>query len=351
MSQQATLPSVDIDTLSVPVEFARLILKMCSERGYPREKMLSGLDITVLQVDTDGACLSIRQHMSLLLKGIELSGGEGCLGYELGLRIGLSTHTLVAMTLLSQSTIGDAIRLGIQFSQMLVPVYRGSLQQEENFAVLDISMDMAIPDKLYQYAYDMALISVWSGLLNLFGGVWHDVELWFAYPEPNYYAAYRDRLPACRFDMSANQICFPSSQLERRIPTGDPIMAQLMREKITRELKARKQQGNTGILTLLRPHLVRGANGYPDMDDVCAKLFMSSRTLKRKLKQAGTGFQILLDDVRCQDAMHLLCHSNLNIEDIAVWMGFTEPANFTHAFKRWMSATPSEWREQQRQQR
>ena len=78
---------------------------------------------------------------------------------------------------------------------------------------------------------------------------------------------------------------------------------------------------------------------------------MSSRTLKRKLKQAGTGFQILLDDVRCQDAMHLLCHSNLNIEDIAVWMGFTEPANFTHAFKRWMSATPSEWREQQRQQR
>ena len=68
MSQQATLPSVDIDTLSVPVEFARLILKMCSERGYPREKMLSGLDITVLQVDTDGACLSIRQHMSLLLK-------------------------------------------------------------------------------------------------------------------------------------------------------------------------------------------------------------------------------------------------------------------------------------------
>jgi len=29
-------------------------------------------------------------------------------------------------------------------------------------------------------------------------------------------------------------------------------------------------------------------------------------------------------------------------------MGFTEPANFTHAFKRWTGATPSEWREQQR---
>lgn len=350
MSKQATLSSVDIDTPSVPVEFARLILQMCAERGYPREKMLLGLDITVAQVDEDGAYLSINQHMSLLLKGIKLSGDEGGLGYELGLRIGLSTHALVAMTLLSQTTIGDAIRLGIQFSQVFVPVYRGSLGEEDNFAVLDISMDMAIPDSLYRYAYDMALVSVWSGLLNLFGGVWPDVELWFAYPEPNYFAAYRERLPACRFDMGANQICFPSSQLERRIQTGDPIMAQLMREKIARELEARKQQGKADILTLVRPHLVRGKDGYPDMDTVCAKLFMSSRTLKRKLKQAGTGFQILLDDVRCQDAMRLLCHSNLSIEDIAVWMGFTEPANFTHAFKRWTSATPSEWREQQRHQ-
>ncbi len=255
MSKQAILSSVDIDTPSVPVEFARLILQMCAERGYPREKMLLGLDITVAQVDEDGTYLSINQHMSLLLKGIKLSGDEGGLGYELGLRIGLSTHALVAMTLLSQTTIGDAIRLGIQFSQVFVPVYRGSLGEEDNFAVLDISMDMAIPDSLYRYAYDMALVSVWSGLLNLFGGVWPDVELWFAYPEPNYFAAYRERLPACRFDMGANQICFPSSQLERRIQTGDPIMAQLMREKIARELEARKQQGKADILTLLRPHL------------------------------------------------------------------------------------------------
>jgi AraC-like DNA-binding protein len=348
MSKQAIPASVDIDTPSVPVEFARLILQMSAERGYPREKMLNGLNITASQVDKDGAYLSIRQHMSLLLKGIKLSGDEGGLGYELGLRIGLSTHALVAMTLLSQTTIGDAIRLGIQFSQVFVPVYRGSLIKEDNFAVLDIRMDMAIPEKLNRYAYDMALVSVWSCLLNLFGGVWPDVELWFAYPEPNYFAAYRDRLPACRFDMGANQICFPNSQLERRIQTGDPIMAQLMREKIARELDARKQQGKADILTLLRPQLAHGTDGYPDMDTVCAKLFMSSRTLKRKLKQAGTGFQILLDDVRCQDAMHMLCHSSLSIEDIAIWMGFTEPANFTHAFKRWTNTTPSEWREQQR---
>lgn len=348
MSTSATPPRVDFDTPSVPVEFARLILQMGSERGYPRERMLAGLDIPVSLVDEDGACLSIRQHMSLLLKAIDLSGGEGGLGYELGLRIGLSTLSLIAIALLSQMTIGDAIRLGIEYSQVFVPVYRGQLDEEDGFAVLDISMDLPMPESLYRYAYDMALVSVWSGLLNLFGGVWPDAELWFAYPEPEYFAAYRDRLPTCRFDMGANQICFPASHLTRRIQTGDPVMAQLMKEKMAREREARKQQGKADILTLLRSLLVRGPDGYPDLETVCSQLFMSSRTLKRKLQQAGTGFQILLDDVRRQDAMRLLGNPERSIEDIAAWMGFVEPANFTHAFKRWTGKTPSEWREQQR---
>lgn len=349
MSKPATPPPVDLDTPSVPVEFARLILQMCAERGYPRDRMLAGLNIPASLVDEDGASLSIRQHMSLLLKAIDLSGGEGGLGYELGLRIGLSTLAMIAMAMLSQVTIGDAIRLGIQFSQDFVPVYRGQLEEEDGFAVLDISMDMRLPDPLYRYCYDMALVSVWSGLLNLFGGVWPDVELWFAYPEPDYFAAYRDRLPACRFNMGANQICFPASQLARRIQTGDPVMAQLIKEKVLRELEARKQQGKADILTLLQPLLVRGPDGYPDMETVCSKLFMSARTLKRKLQQAGTGFQILLDEVRRQDAMRLLGNSDRSIEDIAAWMGFVEPANFTHAFKRWTGATPSEWRISQKQ--
>lgn len=335
---------IDLDAPSVPVEFARLVLQMCAERGVPRERMLAGLDIDPATVDRDGASLSIRQHMRLLLKAVDLSGGEGGLGLELGLRIGLSTHSMVAVMMLSQMTIGDAIRLGIEFSQMIVPVYRGRLEEVDGFAVLDISMDQPVPERLHRYAYDLALVSVWSGMLSLFGGVWPEVELWFDYPEPDYFAAYRERLPACRFGMGANQICFPAAQLARRIQTGDPVLAQLAKEKMLRELEARRQQGETGILALLAPLLVRGPDGYPDMEAVCARLCMSTRTLKRKLQQAGTSFQVLLDEVRRQDAIRLLASPDHSIERVATWMGFAEPSNFTHAFKRWTGMTPSEWR-------
>lgn len=336
---------LDRDSPSVPVEFARLILLMAGERGYQREVILDGLNIPTTLIDEEGASLSVDQHESLLLRMIELSNHEGGLGYELGLRIGLTTHSLMAYALLSQVTLGDAIRFGIEFSQVFVPVYRGKLLEEDGYAVIDISMDMSLEDRLYRYAYDLALTSVWSGLCNLMGSAWHEVELWFNYPEPEYYANYKDRLPTCRFDMGANQVCFPIAQLAKRIHTGDAVMAQLMTEKIKRERDARHQQGRADIVSLVRQRLICGQQGYPDLEMISTQLFMSTRTLKRKLQQANTSFQLLLDESRLKDAIRMLSSSSRSIEDIATWMGYAEPANFTHAFRKWTGMTPSLWRE------
>ena len=330
----------------IPNEFARLILQIAAERGLSREAVLKNLHIPSQLIDTNGENLSIAQHESLLLRMIDVSNNEGGLGYELGLRIGLTTHSLMAYALLSQVTLGDAIRFGIEFSQVFVPVYRGELLIEDGYAVIDISMDMPIEESLYGYAYDLALASVWSGLRHLMGGAWIEAELWFNYPQPAYYANYKNRLPVCRFDMGANQLCFPVAQLNKRIQTGDPVMAQLMIEKIKLEQHAREQQTYSDITVLVRQGIVCGAQGYPDLENISAQLFMSSRTLKRKLQQKETSFQLLLDEVRLSDAMRMLKTSSRSIEDIATWMGFNEPASFTNAFRKWTGVTPSAWREQ-----
>ncbi|MDF2446377.1 MAG: AraC family transcriptional regulator [Moraxellaceae bacterium] len=344
MSQRTPRAPIDRNAPAVPVEFARLILQMMAERGIPQEQALAGLDIPASLLATDGASLSINQHESLLRRGIALSGNEGGLGYEIGLRIGLTTHALLAYALLSQVTLGDAIRFGIEFSQDFVPIYRGALRVEDDFAVLDITMDEPVEPALQRYAFDMALVSVWSGMHIIMGASWTDVELWFDYPEPEYFAAYEQRLPACRFGMGANQLCFPATQLTRRLQTGDPVMAQLMTERLERERQARKRQGSTDIRVLVRELLVADADGYPALEAVASRLFMSTRTLKRKLQQADTTFQTELDGVRLNHARRLLGMSELGIEEIAGRMGFAEPASFTHAFRRWTGMTPSEWR-------
>lgn len=349
MAPRPPVSPVDRDAPAVPVEFARLILQMLAEDGVEPEQALAGLDIPLALVQEDGASLSINQHERLLRRGIELGGGRGGLGYEIGLRIGLTTHSLLAYALLSQVTLGDAIRFGIEFSQDFVPIYRGALRIEDDFAVLDIRMDEPVEPALHRYAFDMALVSVWSGMQVLMGAHWPDVELWFDYPEPEYFAAYEQRLPPCRFGMGANQICFPATQLARRIQTGDPVMAQLMGERLERERQARRRQGSTDIRVLVRERLVAGDDGYPVLEEVAAQLFMSTRTLRRKLQQADTTYVALLDEVRLNDARRLLGMTTLGIEAIAGRIGFAEPASFTHAFRRWTGMTPSEWRSRRRE--
>lgn len=338
-------PPLDRNAPAVPVEFSRLILQMLAERGFPQEQVLEGLGIPAALIAEDGASLSVNQHEGLLRRGIALCRNEGGLGYEIGLRIGLTTHALLAYALLSQVTLGDAIRFGIEFSQDFVPLYRGTLRVEDDFAVLDITMDEPVEPALHRYAFDMALVSVWSGMQVLVGAHWPEVELWFDYPEPDYFPAYEQRLPACRFNMGANQVCFPAAQLARRIHTGDPVMAQLMTERLERERQARRRQGSTDIRVLVRELLVPDADGYPVLEAVASRLFMSTRTLKRKLQQAGTTFQAELDALRLDDARRLLALSELGIEEVAGRMGFAEPASFTHAFRRWTGMTPSEWRQ------
>ena len=75
--------------------------------------------------------------------------------------------------------------------------------------------------------------------------------------------------------------------------------------------------------------------GYPSVDAVADRMHMSGRSLKRKLQAEGTSYLALLEDVRQRDAQELLRHGGLELQDIAARLGYTNPANFTRAFRKW----------------
>ena len=58
-----------------------------------------------------------------------------------------------------------------------------------------------------------------------------------------------------------------------------------------------------------------------------------------------TSFRELLDEIRSQVAMKYLRDTVMTSEDIAVSLGFSDAANFRHAFLRWTGKSPSEFRE------
>ncbi|MDD0843211.1 AraC family transcriptional regulator GliR [Pseudomonas sp. Gutcm_11s] len=89
-------------------------------------------------------------------------------------------------------------------------------------------------------------------------------------------------------------------------------------------------------------------DGLPRKEKVAEKFHMTVRTLQRHLQQAGTSYQEILDQLRQELAEHYLLRSDLAIQDIASYLGFTESRSFHRSFKAWTGMTPGEYRERRK---
>jgi AraC-like DNA-binding protein len=80
--------------------------------------------------------------------------------------------------------------------------------------------------------------------------------------------------------------------------------------------------------------------GTADIDTVATKLGMSRSTLFNRLKDEGTTFTKVLDELRHNMALDYLQGKKVSVNETAYLVGFSEPAAFSRAFKRWTGKSP-----------
>jgi AraC-like DNA-binding protein len=95
------------------------------------------------------------------------------------------------------------------------------------------------------------------------------------------------------------------------------------------------------VESLLMPVLHKGE---ASMDAIAEKLGISRQTLYRSLKEENVTFEQVLDDLRHKLALEYLRASKATVNETAYLVGFSDPAAFSRAFKRWTGKSPSEMR-------
>jgi len=108
--------------------------------------------------------------------------------------------------------------------------------------------------------------------------------------------------------------------------------ADALLEKLQKSKSVRGQ-----VESLLMPALHKGE---ASMDAVAAKLAVSRQTLFRQLKAEGVTFGKVLDELRRQMALQYLGARKVSVSETAYLVGFSDPAAFSRAFKRWTGKTP-----------
>lgn len=337
------MSAIDMNKPVFPMIYAQIMIRMATELGVEREALLHGLDLPRGLYGGTLSRISMNQLESLVRRLIRLGGDDLVLGYELGLRMGLTTAGILGAAAMTRASVRSALEFLMLFRRLAIGVMEYRFFVEDGMAVIDVRAPTPVPPDLNRHLFDWVLVGLWRFMIPFLGDAWRDVELWFEYPEPEYYARYRDRLPRCRFGMAVNQVCIPESLMDRPLGAGDAVTAELLEEQCRKELSL---LGESPDVSAQVRSFMTSDHGYPSLELVAERLFMSPRTLKRKLQQGGNNYQQLLDDGRRQEACTLLESSLLSVEIISTRLGYQNPSAFSNAFRRWTGMSPVAWRQQ-----
>ena len=160
--------------------------------------------------------------------------------------------------------------------------------------------------------------------------------------------AYRDeyeRIYRCpvTFESDWNAALLDERWLGHKIAVEPRYVFGILTERADALLKDLEDSKSTRgrVERLLMPVLHKGE---ASMDAIADKLGVSRQTLFRQLKAEGTTFEKVLDQLRHQLALQYLRGKKVSVNEAAYLVGFSEPAAFSRAFKRWTGVSPRDAR-------
>jgi len=338
-----------LEQASIPVAYVRLLLELAADRGVAADVLLAhGRLPTRLLDDVDGR-VTPRQWSQLVWSALTLTGDDA-LGYEYGLRLRLTAHGAMGFALMSCATVGQALQLGVAFFAIRLRDYRMVLREEGDLAVIELleTHPVVTPNPkqraiLRRFFHECLIVGMAQGGRFLTGQDWPQLELWLDWPEPDYHARYRDRMPLMCFDQASTQIRLAAEALQLPLVLADLEAHQQALGQIEREQIRHADQIDDLVARVKAELILVPDQGYPSLEMVAERLHVSGRTLKRRLQELDTSYLRLLEACSLSEAQKLL-HSEMDIQRISSYLGYLSPANFSRAFKRWTGETPSGYR-------
>jgi len=145
------------------------------------------------------------------------------------------------------------------------------------------------------------------------------------------------------YEQNENAIIFDKTLLALPLNKGDQQLlstleshAQALMSDLTIETDLVKQMRNVIAKSL--------KNGDFQQQKIAQKFDISAKKLQRRLAAIGLSFQALLDETRLNIAKNHLAESSLNVNQISIELGFTEPRSFYRWFNKLTSQTPGDYR-------
>ncbi|WP_286275057.1 AraC family transcriptional regulator [Mycobacterium antarcticum] len=105
-----------------------------------------------------------------------------------------------------------------------------------------------------------------------------------------------------------------------------------------------RQDYNPSTSSRVRRMIERRSTESLVVEDVAKPLNISAQHLRRLLRDEGTTFRQIKEDILRDEAIAALVRGRETVEELSVRLGFSEPSAFRRAFRRWTGSPPGAYR-------
>jgi AraC-like DNA-binding protein len=328
----------------IPSSYSRIVARelRLPERELGQLLRGTGLPIEIL-LPGDETQITGQQQLRVLENARQLSALPE-FGLCLGRKLGPSAHGPMGYLALSSPDLITALEALRDFLPVRIPFAQLGLQLDTDW--LSCSLQIALPAspesrRLLLECFALVIQSMVEAVL---GRSLTEATVLFDFERPAYHRVYRQFLHSrVRFSKPDNTFLLPAKLARVRNACGDTAsyaMAQAMCQSLLQQVPG----SSVSMAGRVRRLLLSQPMGTVSEQDLALALYVSKRTLARRLQQEGTGYRQIREQLLSQLASRHLQESGLSVEAVAALLGYHDTANFRRAFKRWFGQTPQAYR-------
>jgi AraC-like DNA-binding protein len=271
------------------------------------------------------------------------SAGELAADPAIGLLLGSEEHlqrTPVSVAMLYSRSFGEALERAARYKRLTCPeeievvTRRGECSARFRWLLAAQEVPRALIDLCFAWIVSIGRRGTGIALTPL------RVEL----RRPAAQARVYRRHFGCPivFGAARDALVFRAADVERPFLTHNADLLAILAPHLDAELS---QQQHSDVLEQVKGAITRLLSGRrPDLEDVARELAVTPRTLQRRLAARDRTYQQLLEEARRELSHHYLRDTQLELNEAAFLLGYTDASSFFRAFRQWEGTSPGRWR-------